>query len=303
VRRGSNYLGYTFGSLWVIGLISFIFLAASISRHFSTRNGISQEIPISAPANGKLIVKMDDTKPYLMESEWMGINWNHRGPFFDISDDSLILNTVRVNVVKSTDSSWHLQIQKLSRGRTTTEAGHTASEINFQVDQRDSLLLLGRGFAVKPEQQFRNQQVLVVIEMPVGKRIFMNSNLDEYRWFNVSRSWRNNGMNINFDDDENRYDGWDADVEYIMTEHGLERTGSGFHNDGEQPEKPERKETPERREGTDSSTKKNSNPNGDYRYHKPKTASAAMQGPGTEGKPINRFPESGTAVVLLSSLG
>ena len=38
VRRGSNYLGYTFGSLWVIGLISFIFLAASISRHFSTRN-------------------------------------------------------------------------------------------------------------------------------------------------------------------------------------------------------------------------------------------------------------------------
>ena len=164
VRRGSNYLGYTFGSLWVIGLVSFIFLVASISRHFSTRNGTSQEIPFAAPANGKLIVKMDDTKPSYIESEWMGINWNHRGPFFDISDDSLTLNTVRVNVVKSSDSAWHLQIQKLSRGTTTAEAGHTASEINFQVEQKDSLLLLGRGFGIEPEQQFRNQQVLVRIE-------------------------------------------------------------------------------------------------------------------------------------------
>ena len=85
---------------------------------------------------------------------------------------------------------------------------------------------------------------------------------------------------------ENRYDGWDSDVEYIMTEHGLERTDRNFAatvnslknpNDG----KPEKKEAPERKEGTDSQNKKNDNPNGDYRYHKPKTAtSAAVPGSG-----------------------
>ncbi len=313
VRRGSNYLGYTFGSLWVIGLISFIFLLASISRHFSTRNGVNQEIPISGPGNGKLIVKIDDSRPYYMESEWMGMNWNRRGPFFDISDDSLTLNTVRVNVVRSKDSDWHLQVQKISRGRTPKEAGQTASEINFQVEQKDSLLLLGRGFAITPQQQFRNQQVLVVIEMPIGKRIFMNSNLDEYHWFNINRRWNNNGYNINFDDDDNRYDGWDSDVEYIMTEHGLERTNGKFQSDGEQPEKAERPENPERKENPekkekpenlDSLNKKSNNPKGDYRYHKQKTASsAAIHGPLTEGRPVNRFPESGSAVVLLSSLG
>ena len=310
VRRGSNYLGYTFGSLWVIGLISFIFLAASISRHFSTRNGISQDIPISAPAKGKLIVKVDDSKPYYLESDWMGMNWNRKGPFFDISDDSMTLNTVRVNVVKSKDSSWHLQLQKLSRGNTTAEAGHTASEINFQIEQQDSLLVLGRGFAIKPREQFRNQQVLVVIEMPVGKKIFMSSNLDEYRWFSINRKWRNNGINIDFDDDEYRYDGWDSDAEYVMTEHGLEKTDRSFHSDEEQPEKPERpekpekKEAPERKEGTDSQNKKNDNPKGDYRYHKPKaTTSAATQTPAGEGQSANRFPEASSAVVLLSSLG
>jgi phage shock protein PspC (stress-responsive transcriptional regulator) len=310
VRRGSNYLGYTFGSLWVIGLISLIFLTATITRHFTNRNGVSQEIPISAPANGKLIVKIDDSKPYYMESDWMGMNWNRKGPFFDISDDSLTLNTVRVNVVKSKDSSWHLQLQKLSRGNTASEAGHTASEINFQIDQQDSLLLLGRGFAIKPNQQFRNQQVLVVVEMPVGKKIFMNANLDEYHWFTINRKWRNNGINIDFDDDEGRYDGWDSDAEYVMTEHGLERTDRGFRSDGEQSEKPERpenpekKETPERKEGTDSQDKKNSNPKGEYRYHKPKTTtSAVVPVSDNERQSSAKFPETSSAVVLLSSLG
>src|SRR5664279_4878707 len=296
--------------LWVIGLISLIFLAASISRHFSTRNGMSQVVPISSPSNGKMIVKIDDSKPNYLESDWMGMNLNRRGPFFDISEDSLTLNTVRVNVVKSKDSSWHLQVQKLSRGNTTAEAEHTASEINFQVEQQDSLLLLGRGFGIKPKEQFRNQQVLVVLEMPVGKRIFMSANLDEYHWFTINRKWRNNGINIDFDDDEYRYEGWDSDAEYIMTEHGLERTDRNSRSDGEQPEKPERqekperKEAPERKESVDSLQKKNNNPKSDYRYHKPKTStSAATQVLGSEGQSISRFPESSSAVVLLSSLG
>ena len=66
VRRGSNYLGYIFGSLWVIGLISLIFLAASISRKFQLPKRRKRGNSITAPANGKLIVKMDDSKPYYL---------------------------------------------------------------------------------------------------------------------------------------------------------------------------------------------------------------------------------------------
>jgi len=289
-RRGGNYLGYTFGSLWVIGLISLIFLAASISRNFATRNGVDQEIPLTEPAQGKLIVKVNDSKPFLAESDWMGIDWHHRGPFFDVSDDSLTINTVRVNVIKSDDSAWHLQLQKLSRGRTTAAAGRVAEEINFPVEQRDSVLLLARGFAITPSQQFRNQQVLIVIKVPVGKRIYLNRNLDDYRWFNINRRWRNNGIDIEFDDDSDRgSDTWDSGVEYIMTEHGLERTGKSSQWDNEDnPDKPQR---------TDSTQNKKD----DYRYHKPKTA-AAVNVPDHSGTIENKDPESSAILVLLSNL-
>jgi phage shock protein PspC (stress-responsive transcriptional regulator) len=289
-RRGGNYLGYTFGSLWVIGLISLIFLAATISRNFSTRNGVDQEVPLTEPAHGKLIVKVDDSKPLLAESDWMGIDWHHRGPFFDVSDDSLTINTVRVNVIKSDDSAWHLQLQKLSRGRNTTAAGRVAEQINFPVEQRDSVLLLARGFAITPNQQFRNQQVLIIIRVPVGKRIYMNRNLDDYRWFNINRKWRNNGINIDFDDDSERSsDGWDSGVEYVMTEHGLERTGKS--NQWDNNDKQDKPAT------TDSSQQKTD----DYRYHKPKTA-AAVNVPVHSGTIENKDPESSAILVLLSNL-
>jgi hypothetical protein len=237
---------------------------------------------------GKLIVKVDDSKPLFTESDWMGIDWHHRGPFFDVSDDSLTINTVRVNVIRSEDSTWHLQLQKISRGRTTAAAGNVAEQINFPVEQRDSVLFLARGFAITPSQQFRNQQVLVVIKVPVGKRIYMNRNLDDYRWFNINRRYRNNGINIDFDDESDRNsDNWDSGVEYIMTEHGLERTGKSGQW--------ENNSNPDKTRDSDSTQKKTD----DYRYHKPKTA-ANEQDPA--GSSEDEDPESGATLVLLSNL-
>ncbi|HEV3223121.1 MAG TPA: PspC domain-containing protein [Puia sp.] len=296
-RSGNNYLGYTFGSLWVIGLICFIFLIATISRHFSTRSGVNDDFQITTPSNGRLIVQVDDSKPFFIDSDWMGVNWRHKGPFFNLNEDSLTLNTVRVDIVKSKDSSWHLRRERLSRGNSSTEARELASQIDFPIEQNDSLLTLARGFAITPKQQFRNQQVLVVIEMPVGKRILLKSNVDDYKWFNINnRSWRNNGINIDWNDSENDYpNSWDTEVEYIMTESGLERTNKNYkdsYNNEEQKKKSEQ----------DSNHKKKDSSN-DYRYHKPKTAnSAATKVADPSGTNENKVPESIATIALLTSM-
>jgi len=262
---------------------------------------------MTSPANGKLIVQVDDSKPFYIDSDWMGMNWRHKGPFFNLSEDSLTMNTVRVDILKSKDSAWHLHREKISRGNTSAEARSLASQIDFPIVQNDSLLTLSRGFAITPKQQFRNQQVLVVIEIPVGKRILLKSNLDDYKWFNInSKHWNNNGINIDFDDSDNDYpNSWDTEVEYTMTVNGLERSGknAGYNNNEqpENPEKAEKKEKPERKENSDSSEIKKDNPKGEYRYHKPKTANAAatnVADPSGE----NKVPESIATIALLTSM-
>ena len=295
VRRGGNYLGYIFGSLWVIGLISLITLAATISSHFRTRAGVNENINISAPVNGKLIVKMDDSKPVYFDSDWMGMNWHHNGPFLDITEDSLIMNTVRINVVKSNDSAWHLHREKLSRGYSSAEAHDLADQVGFAVEQKDSMLLLGRGFSIKPKQQFRNQQILIVLEVPVGKKIMMHRNLDEYHWFDINRNWHNNsGVGIEWNVSGDYDSDWEAGEEYTMTENGLVKSSKSAsfekENNGDQNHtvKP------------DSTS--NKNPNGEYRYHKSKTVNASSEDDQEENSSDNGDLETSSGLLLFTSL-
>ncbi|MFI5124878.1 MAG: PspC domain-containing protein [Chitinophagales bacterium] len=259
-RKGSNYLGYIFGSLWVIGLICMLSLIASVSSDFRTRAGMSEEIKMTAPANGKLIVKMNDIKPVIYESDWMGMNWQHNSPFFEVTEDSLVLNTVRIDVVKSTDSSWHIRQEKLSRGNSVAAARNLASQIDFDTEQRDSLLYLPAGFSIRPKQQFRNQQVMIVIEMPLGKKIRMDRSLEDFHWFDFNRNRRNHGIDFSWDDEYgNNNNSLESDVDYTMTDHGLERSSGNMLQD-------EHKNKDE--DQPDNDDKKEDAPKDGYRYHK-----------------------------------
>lgn len=268
VRKGGNYLGYIFGSLWVIGLICLLSLIASVSSDFRTRSGLSEDVKIDAPVNGKLIVKMTDTKPIYEESDWMGINWPHRTPFFEVNEDSLTMNTVRIRIEKSSDSAWHISREKLSRGNTTSAARDLASRINFDVQQKDSVIYLPAGFAIQRKLQFRNQQVILVIQVPVGKQIRMDRSLEEFYWFDLSRNnWRNHRDNRDWNDDWNNDNdndsySWSNGVDYVMTDHGLERTASAPSAPGEDGNGNNRQE---------NGDKKDTAPKDGYRYHKTET--------------------------------
>ncbi len=148
--------------------------------------------------------------------------------------------------------------------------------------------------------------------MPVGKRILLKSSLDDYKWFNMNtRRWRDSGINIDWNDDfdNDESNSWDTEVEYTMTANGLERSGRNSTYDNEKPENPERqekaekKEAPERKEAADSVQRKKETPNGDYRYHKPKTAnSAALQVADPSGTIEKKTPETIPTLALLTSM-
>ncbi|HWK02216.1 MAG TPA: PspC domain-containing protein [Puia sp.] len=297
VRSRSHYLGYTFATLWVIGLFCFIGLAGMIMNNFRARQHVEEDVKITQPVHGKLIVKAIEGKNDYSDGDWwFDTDWHSNRLFSNLSDDSLLLNTVRVNLLKSTDSDYHVQLVKFSHGNNSQMARDLAGQVRFTVSQTDSLLSLPDGFTILRGQKFRNQQVLVNISIPVGKRILVNSNIDDYNYFNIRVNNRHIRWNRNRDDDwDVNIDGWDAqesntyswtsNVEYIMTTEGLSRTdkknteledrnkkeddGGGEeykdHSKSERPEQPEKKEKPEP-------------DNGGYRYKRP----AAPAHPKTE---------------------
>lgn len=221
VRSRNHYLGFIFGGLWTIGLISVILLSASVQKSFRSSGSFEQVVNLQPLRSDKLIVDVSNQRYDYYGPDWFGAQWDDAF-FTPISDDTVILNTVKIEVWKSTDSEFHVATEKQSLGRDQRSARESAQNIDFPVTQQDSLLVLPRGFAITREQKWRAQQVLVRIQVPVGKRIYVDRSIYGFEDFDINY----NGRRWNrFDRDENwdrRY--WvEPGVEYIMTPEGPKR--------------------------------------------------------------------------------
>ncbi len=223
VRTQRHYLGYVFAVLWIIGITSALITVGTIMRNFSTKSVTEQEITIQQPTTGIMYVGV--ANDHILHTRhfgrWFG-DWDEEDdvPFRIVNDDSLWLNTVQVHVDQSPDSLYHVYMMRSSRGNTNAEARTFAEHISFDVQQRDSLITLPRGFVISRKDKFRNQQVRVTVEVPTGKTIQVSSEVDNFAWFSMDET--NGGYNIHDDwnDDSHRYSN---DGTYIMTATGLKR--------------------------------------------------------------------------------
>ena len=323
VRSRGHYLGYVFASLWVIGLFSFIPLAGMVLNDFRYREHVEEELPLSQPAHGKLLIRSAGNvkKFYYYDDDRFDFKWDKHGFFYELTDDSITLKTVRVILVKSTDSNYHVQLVKFSRGNDPHLATQLAGQIEFPVRQSDSVLYLPDGFAISKYQQFRNQQVLVTVAIPVGKRIQVDGNIDNYDWFTIDvnrhhLNWTihsNDSWNGDWDDQGdgegfwgNSYP-WSSDKEYIMTDNGLTRTDrTEMKERAERPEKKEKTERPEKKEKTEQPEEDAAPPakdGGGYRYHKDQGSPPAKRPKDdSAGRPITRITDADQSICLLSSL-
>jgi phage shock protein PspC (stress-responsive transcriptional regulator) len=220
VRSRNNYLGWTFGGLWVLGWICAVLFASSISNDFNYwKNDGGKEITITQPANGKMIVAVTAAELEQTRSRW----WNDDNDGWSLTPDTLRLSTVKIDeVVPSLDGNYHVIIKKYSYGRSAEEAYNRAIAIQYNVNYKDSILDLGNGYAISKDKKFRFQQVHIQIQVPVGKKIRFDESVAEKLSqvnFKIKRRLHKN-VGIEIEDEHewrNRFE-YETDVDYIMGE-------------------------------------------------------------------------------------
>jgi len=134
--------------------------------------------------------------------EFFGIEVDDDWPLYSVGDDSVLLNTVKLTMAKSNDSSYHIYRVRESRGDGRNKALQAAQQIDFSPIRMDSVIELPQGFYINKFNKFRNQRVWVVFEVPVGKKIKFSNTIDNYKWFNV----HNRDNRWDDYDDQNDYD-------------------------------------------------------------------------------------------------
>jgi hypothetical protein len=157
-----------------------------------------------------------------------GFGWmRHDNTGWDITEDTLKYNNVKLRISKSEDSSYHIYTNKYSFGSSIRDAQNRAERILFNASTQDSVLNLSSGLRIDRTSKFRGQGVIIEIQVPVGKKIrFDESLIHAYNPWVVRRagreyhrSWgREYRYNIDWDYDD--YFDWDADVDYVMGTNG-----------------------------------------------------------------------------------
>jgi len=220
-RGNSTLIRSTFLSLWLAGVFCAIALVTSLVNDFHYKNNAVEEIiPLTNPEVNKMEVRITPHNKYY------GRGWLRLEPFASVDEDTVFARNIRLRIVKATTDSFTVTMVKLTNGRTRQQAEMSASKIRFNIRQEDSTLMLDKGIAITAEDKFRNQQIIVTLAVPVGKRILIKEGAG-WNW--------GNSMNVHLGVDGDDYDewernnetetyGWRHNVEYVMTAKGLERT-------------------------------------------------------------------------------
>lgn len=227
-KANSKILKLTFSSLWVLGWVSVVMLAASLTQDFrysnintNSKELVEEEIVLNNPTVNKL--ELTSVSPI---EKYTRRNWLHFSPYSSIDGDTAYVKNYEVRIVKSSNDSFRVTVVKLADGRTRADAERLASKINFSGLQRDSILQLDRGLSINKTDKFRNQRIILTVYVPVGKQIRIDRSVGWYNNVSIKFNFDANDDWDLVDWNDNAHD-WSANITYVMKADGILYTLDG----------------------------------------------------------------------------
>ena len=226
-KTKSPVIGITFGVLWFLGWVSVTMLVATVSKQFRRVGSVKTEVALVQPSSGKLMINFKDAQgQYYPLDLNIGeddeeLEKNGNGIRLTADEDSLLLSNIKIKLERSRDSQFHVTLVRRARANSPMEAESIAGEISYAIDQADSILTLPVSFPITTTQKFRNQQVIVEIQVPVGREVYVDRKAENLHWYSFKGGPK--GLSITLDDDWDSENGWRSGVWYIMKESGIEK--------------------------------------------------------------------------------
>ena len=178
VRSHSRALRISFVSLWLLGLVSAGLLAASIAGDFRYHSKSDfEQIQLANPTAQSLAV-VSTAKEGRYRDEKGNINITPED-LFDL--DSIPLDNVEVDILKSEDDSFRVFVRTNSFGRNRMDAENRTNTIKPVFISTDSTLSVDPHIFITRQQKFRAQEVDIKIYVPSGKKITIDEKFDPDR--------------------------------------------------------------------------------------------------------------------------
>lgn len=219
--KPNPYFGYVFGVLWFFGWVSVSILGTLTGKDFSYEADTEEIVPLKSPSKQPMVLRVTE-EPVRYSGTYWWIQGDEEG--WDINEDTLKYSDIKVVIEKSPDTSYGASVIRSSFGKNRKDAEARAEKVQYHLKNTENGIDLGSAIAVGKKEKFRAQQVIVIIRVPIGKKIKFDPSVEErlhpfYVRINESRGWKKRGRRSEIDFDTSFE--YKTDIDYLMTEDGL----------------------------------------------------------------------------------
>lgn len=203
----------SFGLLivWLVGVSIAFYHAAKISSEFKQHAELTQTADLKSYET--YVIDIDRSKYFSKEDSIayrIDASQNRQIVTDDFENGPFVSpNNVRINIEKSETGATRLTQKYESQGKTFSKALQNAQNIDYKYALKDSTIVFSPRFQLRKGTIWRNQEVRLNLEVPVGTRVILKE--DAYRYLNNYGTWDCKDI----ENDKNNYSVW------IMTEDGL----------------------------------------------------------------------------------
>jgi len=223
IHYSNKWLNMSAGLLWLIGLITVLFIAITTGKDFNENGKVKDPINLTAKrdtihltlSNTKelyeyLKVHEEDLEDYDDDGNHRSFRRGHRSDYIvaKSNDKRFIIGYAKLNILPAPGDQFELYVLKKARGEDKRSAVERAKAIQYSVSQNDSSISFNKIFTVEPNEKFRVQEVQVILKVPKGKVIFLDKSLANFIY--------------DIENKTNTYDGDMVNRRWIMTNDGLE---------------------------------------------------------------------------------
>jgi phage shock protein PspC (stress-responsive transcriptional regulator) len=219
IRSKRNYLGIAFGIFWSIGWVSLFYLISSLVYDFSKTAKENKSV-IVATTGDSILHLSTLQKPIVYSGEYTWLKLDDAP--FNITDDSLAYPGVSLKIKPATTANYEAAFTRISRGKTIKEAKTRSGRIPFNISASGNTLYLDHSIAIGKNDLFRAQEVEVLVQIPVGKKISFDSTLtSKLHGLKLSEEFENGRDDERWHTEE-IFD-YEPGIIYIMTNEGLKK--------------------------------------------------------------------------------
>jgi phage shock protein PspC (stress-responsive transcriptional regulator) len=175
-----KYLGLTMFNIWVVGIVFLVFFSLNTYKLYKTGEEKQMDVTLQNPAADTLYLKLraeDTGMKYLKNEKYTFVNDLRT----IISDEGELLIVPNIRFEESRDSLFTVSQVLLARGKSQAEAQQHLAGIRYQIVTMGSSLMIGPYARLPKGDCWRGQTVNLIIRVPKGKFVSMESGLGELK--------------------------------------------------------------------------------------------------------------------------